>query len=292
MAAPSTSVIHSPLTYNELVQHTCAFFQVAIESLLCVRNVYPPEVFQRRKKYNTPVYQVRHPGLANYVGLIIKSIKAELYKASVERVVLVITESGDHTPLERFVFHLDYLIPVPPPRDRDLMIDKAPSLHDLELHLRGFMLKLMLVESSLAPIPDHENTTFAVLLEYKPGRGPNSDDKNEPEEGPWVPADREGSSETEAADRSNKPKFVPIKTFDSGVINLMLHVEDDSNAKAAARATPPSSFASSQRREGGGNAHGDGNRQAGGRSSPRSEEGDGSMLGFGMSDDDDGGDWR
>ncbi|CAD6892506.1 unnamed protein product [Tilletia laevis] len=291
MAAPSTSVVHSPLTYNELVQHTCAFFQVAIESLLCIRNVYPPEVFQRRKKYNTPVYQVRHPGLANYVGLIIKSIKSELYKASVERVVLVITESTDHTPLERFVFHLDYLIPVPPSRDRDLMIDSAPSLHELELYLRGFMLKLMLIEASLAPLPHPENTTFAVLLEYKTGHGPNSDDRNEPEEGPWVPADGQRTAHDETTeDRSHKPTFVPIKTFDSGVINLMLHVEDDTHAKAAARATltPSSSFAPSQQPQ-----HREG-EEGGAQSSPRSDDGgDGSMVGFGMSDEDDGGgDWR
>ncbi|KAK0539788.1 hypothetical protein OC842_000828 [Tilletia horrida] len=251
------------------------------------------KVFQRRKKYSTPVYQVRHPGLANYIGMIIKSVKAELYKASVERVVLVIADSSDNVPLERFVFYLDYLIPVPAPRDRDLSIENAPSLHELELYLRSFMLKLMLIESTLQALPDPENTTFSVLLEYKDGHGPTSDDKNEPEEGAWVPADRPSSSaERGTADSTDsRPAFVPIKTFESGVINLMLHVEDDVSAKATHKASmqPASSrgAAASQRR-----GHEDEDEEAG-SNSPKFGEGgeDGSILGFGMSDDGEG-DWR
>ncbi|KAL9936058.1 hypothetical protein V8E36_004900 [Tilletia maclaganii] len=311
MEAPSTSVVHSELTYNEFVQHICAFLQVAFETLLCVRNVYPPEVFQRRKKYNTPVYQVRHPGLANYVGLIIKSIKVELLKATIERVVLVITDTADSTPLERFVFHLDYMIDVPPTRDRDLIIEQAPTLHMLELFLRSFMLKLMLVEASLAPLPHPENTTFAVLLEFKDGHRPRSDDKNEPEEGPWVPADhhsssassnptsrkgkgraRDAESENDADEQRARPKFVPIKTLDSGIINLMLHVEDDVQAKTSLSASLPPS--QTHHRSGGGDSSGE-------PTSPRlgmggEEDEDGSLAGgYGMMGDDrddDEGDWR
>ncbi|KAK0553980.1 hypothetical protein OC861_003534 [Tilletia horrida] len=254
--------------------------------------MFSTEVFQRRKKYNTPVYQVRHPGLANYVGMIIKAVKAELYKATVERVILAISEETDSTPLERFVFHLDYLIPVPLPRDRDLMIDNAPSLHELELFLRAFMMKLMLVESSLQALPHPDNTSFAILMEFKPGQGPSSDDKNEPAEGPWVPSEQQPSGQqTGSTEESNKAKLLPIRTLDSGVINMMLHVEDDTSAKSAARATYSSSFSSSQPDEDR-RRNRDEQDGAEGPSSPRfGDRDDGSITGFGMSDDGEG-DWR
>jgi hypothetical protein len=56
--------------------------EVAIHTILYVRQVYPAEVFVRRKKYETPVYQSRHPGLNEYIAGAIKAIGDELVLVS------------------------------------------------------------------------------------------------------------------------------------------------------------------------------------------------------------------
>lgn len=58
-------------TVNRLVE-------VAIHTILYVRQVYPAELFVRRKKYDTPVFQSRHPALNTYISGAIKAIGEEL----------------------------------------------------------------------------------------------------------------------------------------------------------------------------------------------------------------------
>jgi hypothetical protein len=52
--------------------------EVAIHTILYVRQVYPADLFVRRKKYETPVYQSRHPGLNEYIAGAVKAISDEL----------------------------------------------------------------------------------------------------------------------------------------------------------------------------------------------------------------------
>ena len=51
---------------------------MAIHTILYVRQVYPADMFVRRKKYETPVYQSRHPGLNEYIAGAVKAISDEL----------------------------------------------------------------------------------------------------------------------------------------------------------------------------------------------------------------------
>ena len=51
---------------------------MAIHTILYVRQVYPADLFVRRKKYETPVYQSRHPGLNEYIAGAVKAISDEL----------------------------------------------------------------------------------------------------------------------------------------------------------------------------------------------------------------------
>jgi hypothetical protein len=49
---------------------------------LYVRQIYPADLFVRRKKYETPVYQSRHPGLNEYIAGAVKAIGDELVLVS------------------------------------------------------------------------------------------------------------------------------------------------------------------------------------------------------------------
>ena len=52
--------------------------EVAIHTILYVRQVYPAELFVRRRKYDTPVFQSRHPALNEYIAGAVRAITDEL----------------------------------------------------------------------------------------------------------------------------------------------------------------------------------------------------------------------
>ena len=52
--------------------------EVSIHTILYVRQVYPAEIFIRRRKYDTPVFQSRHPALNEYIAGAINALTDEL----------------------------------------------------------------------------------------------------------------------------------------------------------------------------------------------------------------------
>ncbi|KAJ9478209.1 HORMA domain-containing protein [Pseudozyma hubeiensis] len=270
---------NSPLTYNQLVTGIIDFLEVAFHTILCMRSVYPYDVFARRKKYSHPCYQSRHPGLNEYISRVLSALRSEIEKSTVSKVILVIRpnvavepngglngsgssggESSSYAAdaFERFVFSLDYILPsaLIDQRDRDLAISSNVTSSELEMIFRGFMQKLMVVDGILYDMPsaagargqdgDAASTelTFAVVLEMvDEDTTPAGKDRNEASTGDWIPADAENlgrphgarhrsSLDTESTAADPAPKIRPIKTLDSGVINLMLYVEEDIYAKS------------------------------------------------------------
>lgn len=82
-----SEAVHGITEFSRLqapIQRPCALtnpahtVEVAIHTILYVRQVYPADLFVRRKKYETPVYQSRHPGLNEYIAGAIKAIGDEL----------------------------------------------------------------------------------------------------------------------------------------------------------------------------------------------------------------------
>jgi hypothetical protein len=65
----------SPLTQPRTHAHAV---EVAIHTILYVRGIYPADLFVRRKKYDTPVWQARHPALTAYVAGAVRAVRAEL----------------------------------------------------------------------------------------------------------------------------------------------------------------------------------------------------------------------
>lgn len=64
------------------IAHWFYLVEVAIHTILYVRQVYPADIFVRRKKYDTPVFQSRHPSLNEYISGAVKAIGEELIRVS------------------------------------------------------------------------------------------------------------------------------------------------------------------------------------------------------------------
>jgi len=74
------------------VRNLTAVVEVAIHTILYVRQVYPAEIFVRRKKYDTPVFQSRHPELNEYISGAVKAIADELILVCFSKGIVVVRQ--------------------------------------------------------------------------------------------------------------------------------------------------------------------------------------------------------
>ena len=91
-----------------------------------MRQVYPPDLFIRRKKYDTPVFQSRHPALNEYISGAVKALEDELLLGVVDKFVVVI-KNKEQVALERFIFSVQQMIQVEP-YDKESKFVVLPSL--------------------------------------------------------------------------------------------------------------------------------------------------------------------
>lgn len=68
----------SHFSHHNLPVVQCLPVEVAIHTILYTRQIYPADLFIRRKKYDTPVFQSRHPALNEYISGAVKAIGEEL----------------------------------------------------------------------------------------------------------------------------------------------------------------------------------------------------------------------
>lgn len=80
-----------------------------LHTLLCVRQVYPPTTFTRRRAHGVPVYQSRHPQVIAYISEVVSNIGKEIAQGRAKRVTVVIKSVQSGLPMERFLVDLGYL---------------------------------------------------------------------------------------------------------------------------------------------------------------------------------------
>lgn len=81
------------------------FLEVALHNILYVRNIYPPSIFVRRKKYGVPVQMSTHPYLNEYITECLKTIRDLLQKNEVRKVTVTFFNENQRA-IERFVFDI------------------------------------------------------------------------------------------------------------------------------------------------------------------------------------------
>jgi len=99
------------LSIQETVEMVLEFLEVAIHCILFVREVYPIEIFERRRKYNVPVAMSRSQSLNQYIGQALNSLRDWMLKGIVEVIaVLIIEEEIDKVEIvvERFNFEISF----------------------------------------------------------------------------------------------------------------------------------------------------------------------------------------
>ncbi|EJD55179.1 DNA-binding protein [Auricularia subglabra TFB-10046 SS5] len=219
---PSADDDAPALSYNALVRALSELFEVAIHTLLFVRGVYPENLFVRRRKYNTAVFQARHPALRDYISRACASVREELLLGTVARLAVVISDGP--APLERFVFDVARIADLEPTDELDEPINDGLDADALAQRFRGFMLKLAGVEGMLRPLSDlSDDTTFAIVLELTDGAVPTAAEPTELP--PWVPAQRQHTTTgVRAASGATAERYV--SAIDTQIFRVGLSVQE------------------------------------------------------------------
>jgi len=83
------------------------FFGYAVNSILFQRGIYPPETFERKKKYGLTMLVTAYTGLNSYLSNVLQQISAWLLDGNLQRLVLVITSVASKEVLERWAFDIE-----------------------------------------------------------------------------------------------------------------------------------------------------------------------------------------
>jgi len=83
--------------------------EIVIHTILCIRGVYPATTFTRRRAYDVPVYQNRHPQVRKHVATLVAEVGKQIEKGAGRRVTVAIKSVATGLPLERFIIDFGYL---------------------------------------------------------------------------------------------------------------------------------------------------------------------------------------
>ncbi|KAJ3516364.1 hypothetical protein NLJ89_g1173 [Agrocybe chaxingu] len=216
------------LTFNQTVHAITEFIEVAIHTILYVRQVYPAEIFVRRKKYDTPVFQSRHPVLNEYISGAVKAVGDELGK--VDKVVIAIKDK-EQIALERFIFSFDTMIEVEG-YNKDTGVEDAMTPSSLGQYFRSFMIKLSMIEAQMGQMYLGDDISFAVVIELKDDAAPTHSNTKDPP--PWIPA----ATQHTTSGASNKSELHLIRAVNTGIINLSLAVQESGEKLAKYKPIP------------------------------------------------------
>uniref|UniRef100_A0A7S3K2D2 HORMA domain-containing protein n=1 Tax=Aureoumbra lagunensis TaxID=44058 RepID=A0A7S3K2D2_9STRA len=201
--------------------------EVCINTLLCIRGVYPEGAFVRQRAFGVTIYMSHHQALSEFISGQLMNAKTLFEKQVVERLALCIIAAN--TIIEQYDFTLQ-LTPN--------TIDLNQSIRDTEDQVRDFLIKLTALETQLHPLPI--GATFTLLLHTR-----DNDQVNEFLDNPQCSWGVDSSSRDECT-RSFEgvPSIISIKRVSTSLLNFELNLQirsSSSGTSPAAGLTPLSS---------------------------------------------------
>jgi len=244
------------MSFNETLRLIGEFLEVAFHQILYLRNVYPEDLFEQRKKFNVKVMASRHPVLTSYIGQVISQSMEEVVKGLAKKLILAIQDSSTmpHRPCEHFAFNLQYLVDPITTFENDADRDIRPiaaygSQADAELHIRAFLMKLNTCNAHLGN-PVKQDLTWTTFLELNDTtKEPLSEQSKKNDLPPqWIPCDTPASAipDEQGPSARSKPqdlafpppptsskRLIPLKSQGLGMIQLQMMIiqHEDKNVK-------------------------------------------------------------
>ncbi|XP_027399517.1 mitotic spindle assembly checkpoint protein MAD2A isoform X2 [Bos indicus x Bos taurus] len=95
------------ITLRGSAEIVAEFFSFGINSILYQRGIYPSETFTRVQKYGLTLLVTTDPELIKYLNNVVDQLKEWLYKCSVQKLVVVISNIESGEVLERWQFDIE-----------------------------------------------------------------------------------------------------------------------------------------------------------------------------------------
>ncbi|TIA93103.1 hypothetical protein E3P99_00293 [Wallemia hederae] len=198
------------LSYNENVELIGDIIEISLHTILQMRQVYPQFTFERKQKWGAVVYKSRVGVVQSYITELIRCIKVELHKDNVENVIIIIKNSME-VGIERYIFNVQNVLDRDiPDHLKDEEFAGGLTRSQVGVYARAILIRLSSLDALLEPIDESQDLTFSVLLETKDENAGLANDKS------WI-----GATDT-ATDRD----IIPVRSLDTGIINLKLLCQD------------------------------------------------------------------
>lgn len=95
------------ITLRGSAEIVAEFFSFGINSILYQRGIYPSETFTRVQKYGLTLLVTTDPELIKYLNNVVEQLKEWLYRCSVQKLVVVISNIESGEVLERWQFDIE-----------------------------------------------------------------------------------------------------------------------------------------------------------------------------------------
>lgn len=83
------------------------FFGFGVNTILYQRGIYPPEQFERKKKYGLTLLVTSDTELKNYLNGVLQQLNAWLFDRTVQKVIVVIANANTGDTVERWQFDIE-----------------------------------------------------------------------------------------------------------------------------------------------------------------------------------------
>ncbi|XP_038685186.1 DNA polymerase zeta processivity subunit isoform X2 [Tripterygium wilfordii] len=179
------------------------FLEVAINSIVFLKGVYPTGAFERRRYMNVVVQRARHPQLREYIHSAVTGLLPFIQKGLVERVAVIFFNT-DNMPVESFIFKLMV----------SLSYGAKVEEGDLEFSLRSFLIKLSVSEPVTKVLPHDFRWEITAYFRSLPKVDTSTDAEL------WIP--------TDTKQWQQPPQITPIKSMSSEPLSMQLYLEHPS----------------------------------------------------------------
>ncbi|XP_074107671.1 DNA polymerase zeta subunit 2 [Cotesia typhae] len=186
--------------------------EVAFNSIIYSRQLYPREIFTKKKIYSTAVYISEHPEVNDYLRNIILSVKELLDSdvTSVKKINFVIC-NDDQKEIERIVFDLMEF--------RLTDNEKDPYFLKTEDVLRELNLRLLMSDNYLSKLP--KDCTFFIEIETNESAHIGLSENPKCLEFPWIVKKPNG----QLTQQSDNNYLLPLTTIKTEYLGLQIFVK-------------------------------------------------------------------
>jgi len=218
------------------------FLEVFIHQILYIRNVYPQEIFERRRKYGIPVWMSRHPGLNEYIFQFLRHTAPIMDQGLMQSFALVILKqpkSGlTRSPAEKYIMDLGTGLSA---AHGDTKMTSQGGNEKLEAQFKAVLIKLSLAETNLVD-PDPDDSFTLLIQTHKFDAQSSSDGKKASEaflnscvdqSDKWVDGsslvsdnlDGDAGNSAQSTLHTQAPHVLPLYSFEFGEDIAQFYVE-------------------------------------------------------------------